>query len=436
MLGAPAVWRDGNALCRGLTTPRRTMPAVHRPSFGSKPGQWVAGFRCDGRLAGPACTADLGAMQRDFVIDTLSGLVRIPSVNPDLSPGEGTGEHQVAQWIVEWCARSGVDAWLEEVRPGRPNAVARVGSGNGPVVVLCGHIDTVTARGMTIPPNEPRVDNGRLYGRGSYDMKCGVAASLCALAALSKESLQGTVLGAFVADEENASVGAFDFVARHRADACILTEPSEERLVLAHKGFVWLEVITHGVAAHGSRWDLGRSAIATMARIITALDELDNNKLRLRTHPLTGPASMHCSMITGGDGWSTYAPECTLRVERRTIPGERVDDVIAEITSVVSSIDPNAEVRVVLARAPLECDPTTSVAQAVRSAAQQSLGRAPEICGVAFWMDAAVFAGAGIDTVNYGPSGEGAHAAVEWVDIDSVVRTARVLADAARALCA
>jgi acetylornithine deacetylase len=304
------------------------------------------------------------------------------------------------------------------------------------VVVLCGHIDTVSARGMTIPPFDPRVEDGRLYGRGSYDMKCGVAASLCALVALSKERLRGTVLGAFVADEENASAGAFDFVARHRADACILTEPSEERLVLAHKGFVWLEVVTRGIAAHGSRWDLGRSAIDGMARVVTALDTLDRTILRERTHPLTGPASMHCSMISGGDGWSTYAPECTMRVERRTIPGERDDDVIAEIISVVHGIDPSAEVRLVLARSALECDPDTELARAVTVAATRSLGRAPEICGVGYWMDAAVFAGAGIPTVNYGPGGEGAHAAVEWVDIDSVVRTSHVLADAARTLCA
>lgn len=371
-------------------------------------------------------------MNEEQVIETLAGLVRIPSVNPDLAPDEPAGEHRVAEWIRAWCLARSVDAWLEEVSPARPNAVARIGSGNGPVLVLCGHIDTVSARGMTIDPFDPRVEGGRLYGRGAYDMKGGVAAILCAMAELAHEALPGTVLGAFVCDEEYASAGAFDFVRRHRADACILTEPSEERLVLAHKGFVWLEVTTRGVAAHGSRWDLGRSAISSMGRIVAALDEHDRTVLRQRVHPLTGPASLHCATITGGEGWSTYAPECRLRVERRTIPGEREADVAAELTSLIRSYDPDARIDVAMARAPLECDRDEPVARAVADAARRELGRDAEVCGVAYWMDAAVFAQAGVPAVNYGAAGAGAHAAEEWADVDSVVRTARVLADAAR----
>jgi acetylornithine deacetylase len=374
-------------------------------------------------------------VEREQVIETLAGLVRVPSVNPVLAPGEGGGEAGVAGWIRDWCAARGIEAWLEEAAPGRPNVVARVGAGAGRTLVLCGHIDTVSTAGMTIDPFAARLDEGRLYGRGSYDMKGGVAAALCALADLAEERIAGTVLGAFVVDEEHASAGAFDFVARHRADACVLTEPSEERLVLAHKGFVWLEIETRGVAAHGSRWDLGRSAVASMGRIIARLDEVDGTVLRQRGHGLTGPASLHCAMVSGGDGWSTYAPQCTLRVERRTVPGERTSDVVAELTDVVRSVEGDAEMRVVMTREPLECDAGAPIARAVSAAAGRVMGRAPETCGVAYWMDAAVFAAAGIPTVNYGPGGEGAHAAVEWVDVDSVVRTAAVLADTARTFC-
>jgi acetylornithine deacetylase len=375
-------------------------------------------------------------LSRDAVQEVLARLVRIPSVNPALAPGEGTGEEAVARFAVEWLTARGVRAWLEEAAPGRPNAVAEVGGGDGPTLVLCAHLDTVGTAGMEIPPFEPRVEGGRLYGRGSYDMKGGAAAILAALAALAREGLTGRVLGALVCDEEYASIGASDFVRRHRADACIVTEPSEGRLILAHKGFVWLELVTRGVAAHGSRWDLGVSAIGRMGRIVAALEELDRTELRRRVHPLVGPASLHCALIEGGTGLSTYAAECRLSVERRTLPGETTAQVVAEVEAAVRRAGEEAEVRVLLDRPPLECDRDADIARCVRSAAAAVTGAEPEEAGVAYWMDAAVFAGAGVPTVNYGPAGAGAHAAVEWVEVDSVVTCARVLVEAARAFCA
>jgi len=170
---------------------------------------------------------------------------------------------------------------------------------------------------MTIPPFEPRTEDGRIYGRGSYDMKGGVAAILAAAHSLRLRPARGTVLLALVADEEYASLGAADFVERHSADAAILTEASEGQLIIAHKGFVWVSVRTRGRAAHGSRWDLGVSAIGRMGRIIAALETFDRDVLRRREHPLVGPASQHCALVEGGVGLTTYAPECTLRVERR-----------------------------------------------------------------------------------------------------------------------
>src|SRR4029077_15925567 len=145
-----------------------------------------------------------------------------------------------------------------------------------------------------------KVEGNRVYGRGSYDMKGSAAAVMSAAAALAHTNLLGRVVVALVADEEYASIGAQDFVKRHRADACVLTEPSEGRLILGHKGFVWAEIVTTGRAAHGSRWDLGISAIARMGKIICALEQFDQNELRKRTHPLVGPASQHCALVRGG----------------------------------------------------------------------------------------------------------------------------------------
>jgi acetylornithine deacetylase len=365
---------------------------------------------------------------------TLSELVAIPSINPHLSDSTDAGEAPIADHIVGWCAARSIEAWTEEAAPGRPNAVARIGAGE-PVLVLCAHIDTVDVRDMTIEPFTPRVEGSRMYGRGAYDMKAGVAAILCALEALAADPPAGTVMGAFVCDEEWASAGAFDFVRRHNANACIVTEPSEGKLVLAHKGFVWLEVRTEGVAAHGSRWELGVSAIARMARVITALDDFDLHELRPRMHPLLGPASMHCSVISGGSGISTYAAGCTLQVERRTLPGESPDQVLQEVRGVLARSGVPATVRITLDRPPLVCERDAEIARAVRAAAQGVTGREPEECGVAYWMDAAVFANAGIPTVNIGAAGAGAHAAEEWVDLDSAVENARVLEAAARRFC-
>lgn len=375
-------------------------------------------------------------LSRDAVLDVLQRLVRTPSVNPSLAPGEGTGEVAVAGVARDWLAEHGIEAWVEDVAPGRANAVARIGSGNGPTLVFCAHIDTVSTEGMTIPPFEPRVEGNRVYGRGSYDMKGGAASLLSAVAKLSQEKLSGTVMVALVADEEYASIGAQHFVAHHKADACVVTEPSEGRLILAHKGFVWIEVKTEGRAAHGSRWDLGVSAIAKMGRIIAALDEFDRANLRARKHPLVGPASQHCATIHGGAGLSTYAPSCTLEIERRTLPGETPEQVIREIRSVVAQSGEEASVKIMLDRLPLVCGRESRIATCVREAAKQICGAEPVEAGVQYWMDAAIFAGAGMETVNYGGDGDGAHQPVEWADLDSVVSCAKVLAETGRKYCA
>jgi len=317
------------------------------------------------------------------ILDLLQQLIRIPSVNPTLVPDEAHGEAAVAAFARDWLDQQAMRAWLEEPTPGRPNAVAEVGDGSGPTLVFCAHLDTVGTAGMTIPPFEPRLEGGRVFGRGSYDMKGSAAALMSAAAALARTGLRGRVLVALVADEEYASVGASDFVRRHRADACILTEPSEGRLILGHKGFVWAELVTSGRAAHGSRWDLGVSAIGKMGRIIVALEQFDREVLRARVHPLVGPASMHCALIQGGTGLSTYAPECRLKVERRTLPGETPEQVVRELEHVVRQAGEAAEVRCLLDRSPLLCDREAPVARSLRDAVNAVTGRTPAEAGVA-----------------------------------------------------
>jgi acetylornithine deacetylase len=358
----------------------------------------------------------------------LAELVRIPSISPSLDPVEGTGETAIAEYAVDWLKEHGIEAWIDDVAPGRPNAVGRLSTGPGPTLILYAHTDTVQVSNMTIPPFDPRIEGNRMYGRGSDDMKCGVAAVMVAAARLARRrDFSGTLLLALVSDEEHASIGAQAFVQKYRADGCIITEPTNGELVTGHRGFAWIDVEVQGRAAHGSRWDIGVSANALAGRLLVALDEFDRNVLRARTHPLLGSASMHPAIVKGGVGLSTYAPRCLIQLERRSLPGESEADIVGEIETVAKAAGVEATVRSTVFRLPMVCPPEAKVRRALLAA----LDAPPREVGGWGWMDAALFDAAGIPTIVYGPTGEGAHAAVEWVDLPSVEHCTNVYEKAA-----
>jgi acetylornithine deacetylase len=353
-------------------------------------------------------------------------LVRIDSVNPDLVPG-GAGESELAQFVAEWLTAAGLEVEVEEVAPGRPNVVGRArGSGGGSTLLLNAHMDTVGYEGMEAAL-EPRVEDGRLYGRGAYDMKGSLAAIMVAGAEVVQAGLRGDVLVAAVADEEVYSIGAEAAARRYPADAAIVAEPTELRLVVAHKGFVWLEVETRGRAAHGSRPDLGEDAIVGMGQVLTGLGALAQALVDNPSHPLLGSGSVHASLISGGVELSTYPERCVLALERRTVPGERVEVVERQIREIANG----AEVRTTFVREPFEVAQDELIVQSVLRHAG-----GPEVAGVPFWADSAVFAAAGIPTVVFGPGGEGAHAEVEWVDLADLERCKDVYFAVAAELCA
>src|SRR3954449_2209544 len=210
-------------------------------------------------------------------------LVAIDSVNPSLVAG-GAGEEAIVQFIARWAADAGLEATVLEETPGRPSVVVRAaGNGGGRTLMLCGHIDTVGVEGMA-DPHVPRVEGDRLYGRGAYDMKAGVAAALIAARELRHAGLAGDVVVAAVADEEHASMGVQEVLERVGAHAAVVTEPTELEVVVAHKGFVWSEVEVTGRAAHGSRPHLGVYAIVKSGPILTRSGELDA-ALGDRLHP-------------------------------------------------------------------------------------------------------------------------------------------------------
>jgi acetylornithine deacetylase len=373
------------------------------------------------------------------VAELTARLVEIESINPDVVPG-GSGEAPVARFVAEWCERAGLETSLEEAAPGRPNviAVAR-GAGGGRSVLLNAHLDTVGVAGMT-DPFAPRLEDGRLYGRGAYDMKGSLAACMLATAEASRRGLRGDVILTAVADEEYASVGTEAIAATWTADAAIVTEPTEMELAVAHRGFVGFEIEVEGRAAHGSRPDLGVDAIAKMGPVLVGIERLDRALRADPTHCFLGSGSIHASLIEGGQEFSSYPAQCVLQAERRTIPRESVSAVENELRRLLAEAaaqDPDlrAELRVVVAREPFEVGEDEPIVGLVRRHAARVLGSEPGLVGVPFSADSALLAGAGIPTVLFGPSGEGAHAEVEWVDLADLERCVEIYVAVASEVC-
>jgi acetylornithine deacetylase len=368
----------------------------------------------------------------------LADLVSIDSVNPSLVPG-GAGEAEIARFIGGWLAQRGLDVDIADAEPGRPNVVARArGGGGGRTLLLNAHMDTVGVEGMS-DPLTARVEGDRMYGRGAYDMKAGLAAIMVAAANAGGHGLAGDVVVAAVCDEEFASAGARAVAETVSADGAIVTEPTGEQMVVAvaHKGFTWHEITVHGRAAHGSRPQDGVDAIARMGHVLAAVDGMAGRLAAETGHPLLGPGSIHASIIEGGRELSTYPERCTLSLERRTIPGETVEVVEAELSELLGGVRADGhqietELRTTLVRDPFAVDPDAAVVRA----ALDALGPGTPVIGVPFWADSAIFSAAGIPTVIFGPGGEGAHAAVEWVDLAQLDRCVEALDHVIGAFCA
>ena len=372
----------------------------------------------------------------DPVLKLLRELVAIDSVNPSLVPG-AAGEAAIAEAIAAHLRRIGLDVEMQEAAPGRPNVVGVLeGRGRGRSLMLCGHIDTVGVEGMAAP-FDPVERDGRLYGRGSQDMKGGVAAMIDAARVVAAEGLEsGRLIVAAVVDEEYGSAGADALVARWRADAAVVTEPTDLRIAIGHKGFCWMEMETRGRAAHGSRPKDGRDAILRMGRVLHELEQLDRRLQSGPAHPLVGAASLHASLIAGGRELSSYPDRCTLKLERRTIPGEDDEVVAAEMEAILARLraaDPefDATCARMFSRPPYALDADHALPRAL----SRALAAADDdrFVGMSFWTDAAVLGSAGIPSVLFGPGGAGLHSVEEYVDVQDVLRCRDVLAALARA---
>jgi acetylornithine deacetylase len=367
-------------------------------------------------------------------------LVRIDSRNPSLVPG-APGEREVARVLAEILAAWGFDVAVHDATPGRPNVIARVGRSGGTSLLFNGHLDVVGTEGMVHAPFDAAMRGARLFGRGAADMKAGVAAMCAAAARAADRGLAGEVIVAAVADEEHESIGTRSLLERGvRADAAIVTEPTRLAINPAHRGFVWITVTVHGRAAHGSRYDIGVDAILHAGLLLAELDALQERELVHRTHPLLGHASLHASLIDGGTGMSTYPDRCTLRLERRTLPGESMEDAVAEVRAACDRVKArrpsfDADVTLELARAPSDVAKTAPIVHAL-AGAMRACGETVRVEGMSAWTDAALLNEAGIPAICYGPGDISlAHSAEEWVETTEIERAADVLAQLAIQWC-
>jgi acetylornithine deacetylase len=377
----------------------------------------------------------------DYARETLARLVQINSINPTLAPG-APGEREIAAFIAESLCAAGLAVEIFEPEPGRCSVLGTLaGAGGGRSLMLNAHCDTVDVAGMA-EPFSGAIRDGKLYGRGSFDMKGSLAACMAAAKTLAESGirLRGDLLVAAVADEEYGSLGTRDLISRVKCDGAIVTEPTALDTCLAHKGYLWIEVAIAGRAAHGSKFELGIDANMKMGSFLHALGGLERELRARPPHSLVGPPSLHAALLSGGSGLSTYAASSTVQIERRTVPGETEAQAVAEIQALCDALaaaDPDfhAAVRPFFVRDPFEVAADAPVVRAVDAAATRLLGRAPRHIGDTPWMDAALLQAAGVGTVVFGATGAGAHADVEWVSVDSVVKLAEILAEAAIEYC-
>ncbi len=368
----------------------------------------------------------------------ISDMVRIESVTPWLIP-TGSGEGAIAAFIATWLDGTGADIEIVDVEPGRPNVLARLrGTGGGPTLCLNAHSDTVGYANWADEALVPRLDGDRLYGLGAADDKSGCAAGMLVLASLARSGarLRGDLLVACVADEEGISIGSEHLAQLAGIDAAIVIEPQPtEDLVVQHQGFGWIDVITHGVAAHGSAPDTGVDAIVHLAEVISRMHLLDRTEFAAHPSAMNGRTVFHTGTVSGGTDYATYPNRASVGIEIGTQPGEHLSDRVAEIEAIFAEIaatEPGfrGEVNVRLDRDPFMAEGHERLQDLVAAAMRDVLGRPPKITGMNAWTDAALMQAAGIPTLLIGSTGGNYHAPGEWVSVSEFVRLCAILEQA------
>jgi acetylornithine deacetylase len=376
----------------------------------------------------------------DPAIRLLRELVAVNSVNPTLVHG-APGEREIAGLIALEMRRGGLEVTIETVADGRPNVVGVLdGRAAGRTLMFCGHTDTVGVSGMS-DPFTPVERDGRLYGRGAQDMKGGVAAMIAAATSIATRGglAAGRVVVACVVDEEHSSIGADALVKSWRADAAIVTEPTDLEIAVGHKGFAWVDIAVEGKAAHGSRPADGQDAILRLGRVLSRLEGLDRALQARPPHPRVGTGSLHASIIEGGRELSSYPDRATLQMERRLLPSEPESAALDEVREILDTLKREdstfrGSATAVFSRPAYEIAEDHELPHLVAVALARA-GGSPRLTGASFWTDAAVLGHAGIPSVLFGPGGAGLHSTEEYVNLADVTRCRDTLVELIKNFC-
>lgn len=369
----------------------------------------------------------------------LEDLIRIQSVNPYYG-GDAQGEMELSRYVERFCRQAGLSVTRQQVFEGRDNLIIELRSGHPDSVLLFeAHMDTVSLGSMA-DPLVPAVRDGRLYGRGACDTKGSLAAMMYAMAECARrpEALRSDLVLCAAVDEEHAFRGVLRFLERNEPiSAAVVGEPTELRIVASHKGCVRFAVTTEGKAAHSSVPDEGINAIVPMARIAAYLEDEMKPRLRGLEDALCGPATLSIGTIRGGKQINIVPEQCTIEVDRRIVPGESPERVMAEIEREL--LDWCAARGIRCAVRPLLLDwalhtPTDDplVKQALAAAAR--LGLPDRTYGETYGSDASKLQGMkGIPSIVFGPGSIAqAHSSEEWVPIAEVERAAAFYLEIAR----
>ncbi|MCC9608937.1 M20 family metallopeptidase [Blastopirellula sp. JC732] len=373
-------------------------------------------------------------------LEILQQLIAIPSVNP--CGGEAAGpifyEHGMTRWLIQFFTQLGTPYEVQEVADGRCNVIARLDfDPDAPTIMLEAHQDTVPVDGMTIAPFVPELKEGRLYGRGACDVKGGMAAMLAAFARLATERPAGcaNVIMACTCDEEFSATGArhlgrswhsaepADSFLTGPPDFCVVAEPTDLNVIVAHRGVVRWKLQTLGLACHSSRPHEGRSAIYAMAEVIQALQKYAAElPQRVGVHPLCGAPTLSIGKIVGGTSVNIVPHECEIEIDRRTSPGERTDHVLEELEAYLRQ---ETNVEFVMLPPWIEADSLADDQDPrwVDRLLQQieAVSGPREKVGAWYCTDASSFAAAGAPSVVYGPGSIAqAHTADEWIEVEQL----------------
>lgn len=393
----------------------------------------------------------------DELIEVLSKLVSINTADP---PGENYDE--CAKFLSTYLEALAARVEIVQVSPeslprhpatgkplSRPNVIAEmVGSEKDPVLHFNGHYDVVSAVGdWTFAPYKPEVKEGRLYGRGSADMKAGIAAMMVAAKALKLENinLAGTISFSFVPDEENDGLAGAKFLTeqkRVRADYCIVGEPSGGiDFFNGHNGCLWLEVITYGKSAHSSSPWRGINAFDDMVEVIQEINtkikpsllHQEDIELDTSTASKTGAITLG-GKVTTGDSPNVVPPQCTMTIDRRLVPGEGAQKVLGDFSSILKSLKKRnpkfkGDIKVLSQYEACVTPVESRLANTLSASLKSITGKTPEISLMTGGCDMRYFHAAGIPVVTYGPGDLlMAHQVDEYVEVGQMITAAQVYA--------